>query len=80
MVNLKENKSPKLFVNSNAVRRPIPNPALYCVSKSLLKGFTNSLKQEVNESGIPIRSVYPGKTTSIMKQILHLVEKKHMNR
>jgi NADP-dependent 3-hydroxy acid dehydrogenase YdfG len=42
-------------------------------------GFTDSLRQEVNEFGVRVIAIYPGKTASPMQQALYENENKHYN-
>jgi short-subunit dehydrogenase len=72
-----ENKGQIVFLNSSAIQRAIPNLSLYSASKSALKGFTDSLRQEVNEFGVRVICVYPGQTATPLQQELYESEKRH---
>jgi short-subunit dehydrogenase len=76
---LKDNNGQIVFVNSSAVQRAIPNLSLYTASKLALKGFADSLRQEVNQYGIKVISVYPGQTATPMQQKLYETENKNYN-
>lgn len=74
-----ENKGQIVFLNSSAIQRAIPNISLYSASKFALKGFADSLRQEINEFGIRVISVYPGQTATPMQQELYDSENKQYN-
>ncbi len=76
---LKENNGQIVFINSSAVQRAIPNLSLYTASKLALKGFADSLRQEVNQHGIKVISVYPGQTATPMQQKLYATGNKNYN-
>jgi short-subunit dehydrogenase len=68
---LKENNGQIVFINSSVVQRAIPNLGLYSATKFALKAFSDCLRQEVNESGVRVITVYPGKTATSMQQTLY---------
>lgn len=76
---LKENNGQIVFINSSAVQRATPNLSLYTASKLALKGFADSLRQEVNQYGIKVISVYPGQTATPMQQKLYAAGNKSYN-
>jgi short-subunit dehydrogenase len=77
--NLIENKGQVVFINSSVIQQAKPNQSLYSASKCALMGFTDSLRQEVNEFGVRVIAIYPGKTASPMQQALYENENKHYN-
>lgn len=77
--NLLENKGQVVFINSSVIQQAKPNQSLYSASKCALKGFTDSLRQEVNEFGVRVIAIYPGKTASPMQQALYENENRHYN-
>jgi short-subunit dehydrogenase len=77
--NLLENKGQVVFINSSVIQQAKPNHSLYSASKYALKGFTDSLRQEVNEYGVRVIAIYPGKTASPMQQALYENENKQYN-
>jgi NADP-dependent 3-hydroxy acid dehydrogenase YdfG len=56
------------FVNSSVT--PRAGLAAYAASKSALKAFADSLRQEVNSAGVRVVSVYPGRTASALLEAL----------
>lgn len=68
---LKENNGQVVFINSSVVQRAIPDLGLYSATKFALKGFSDCLRQEVNESGVRVITIYPGKTATSMQQRLY---------
>jgi NADP-dependent 3-hydroxy acid dehydrogenase YdfG len=68
---LKENNGQVVFINSSVVQRAIPNLGLYSATKFALKGFSDCLRQEINESSVRVITIYPGKTATSMQQRLY---------
>ena len=52
------------------------NVGAYASTKFALKALTDSLREEVNELGIRVLSVYPGRTASPMQVAVHEFEDK----
>lgn len=48
----------------------------YAATKHALKVFADSLREEVNQEGVRVLSVYPGRTASPMQVLIHEAEKK----
>lgn len=59
-----------VFVNSSVVHHPSIGSAGYAASKHALKGFADSLRQEVNARGVRVISVYPGRTATPLQASL----------
>jgi NADP-dependent 3-hydroxy acid dehydrogenase YdfG len=59
-----KNRGAIVFVNSSIVHHPAAGTAEYAASKHALKGFADALRQEVNEHGVRVISVYPGRTAT----------------
>ena len=56
-----KNKMGKIvFINSVAGLNPYPYSSVYVASKYGLRGFSNSLREELREHNIKVISVYPG--------------------
>jgi short-subunit dehydrogenase len=60
-----------VFINSSAAVAPNTALAGYSSTKAALKLVANCLRMEVNNSGVRVMSVYPGKTASAMQQRAH---------
>jgi NADP-dependent 3-hydroxy acid dehydrogenase YdfG len=59
-----------IFLNSSVVRSPGAGVAAYKATKHALQGLTDSLRQDLNDRGIRVSSIYPGQTaTPQMRQI-----------
>lgn len=68
---MRKSRGQIVFINSSAIQRPIGNLGQYSSSKYALKGLADSLREEINEDGIRVTSIYPGKTASVMQKNLH---------
>jgi len=67
-------KGQVVFVNSQAGLTAGPNVSQYAVTKFGLRGLADSLRAEVNPSGIRVLSVYPGRTATPMQAAVHEME------
>jgi NAD(P)-dependent dehydrogenase (short-subunit alcohol dehydrogenase family) len=63
-----------VFVNSSLGMHAKAGAAEYGATKHALKALADSLRQEVNERGVRVLSVYPGKTATRMQERLHREE------
>ncbi len=66
-----ENTGDIAFVNSSATHFPRAMSGQYAATQHALVGFANSLREEVNELGVRVLSVYPGKTATRLQERLH---------
>lgn len=57
-----------VFINSSAGLRAGARSSAYSASKHALKAFADSLRDEVNDDGIRVISVYPGRTATPMQR------------
>lgn len=53
-------------ISSGAGKTGFPNLAAYCASKFGVIGFTESVAKELQEHGIPVNAVCPGRTQTAM--------------
>lgn len=65
-----------VFVNSPAALHTRANVGQYSASKSALKAIADSLRAEVNGTGMRVLSVFPGRTASPMQAAIHQMEGK----
>ena len=65
-----------VFVNSSAGVSARANVAQYAATKHALKAVADSLREEVNASGVRVLSLYVGRTATRMQAELHAVEGK----
>jgi len=65
-----------VFVNSSVVFYPGTATAPYAATKHALKGFADHLRQEVNQLGIRVLSVFPGRTATPLQEKVHAWEGK----
>jgi len=65
---LKTQKGQIVFINSSVGLISKENLSQYAATKHALKAFTDSLREEVNEMGIRVLSVYPGRTATPMQE------------
>lgn len=65
-----------VFINSTAGIVAQPNVSQYAATKHALKAIADSLREEVNEDGIRVLSVYPGRTATPLQAAVHAMENK----
>lgn len=71
---LRSRRGQIVFVNSSAGQMAGANVSQYAATKHALRAIADSLRQEVNEDGIRVLSVYPGRTASPMQAAVHAIE------
>lgn len=57
-----------VVVNSSVVNGPRPGVAAYAASKAGLRVFADCLRTEVNQDGIKVLSIFPGRTATPMQR------------
>jgi short-subunit dehydrogenase len=65
-----------VFINSSASLQAKAGTGQYAATKQALRALADCLRQEVNDDGIRVVSVYPGRTASSMQEALHKIEQK----
>jgi NADP-dependent 3-hydroxy acid dehydrogenase YdfG len=65
-----------VYVNSSAGLTARGGVGQYAATKHALKAIADSLREEVNESGVRVLSVYPGRTASPMQEAVYAAENK----
>lgn len=60
-----------VFVNSSIVLSDGRNAGRFAITQHALRSFANSLRAEVNERGIRVLSVYPGRTATPRQEAIH---------
>ncbi|HET8604129.1 MAG TPA: SDR family oxidoreductase [Marmoricola sp.] len=65
-----------VFVNSGSGLRANPQWASYNAAKFGLRGFADALRQEEQDHGVRVSSIYPGRTATPMQQQVHAQEGK----
>lgn len=73
---LKKSHGDIVFINSSAGLSAARGVAQYAASKHALKALADSLRAELNSSGVRVLSVYPGRTATPMQLGIHLQEGK----
>lgn len=63
-----------VFINSSAGLGGRATVSQYAATKHALKGFTDSLRAEVNPQGVRVLSIYPGRTASHMQEMIYAQE------
>lgn len=63
-----------VFINSSAGLRANAGSCGYAASKHALKALADSLRNEVNQDGIRVVSVYPGRTATPMQEKIFRTE------
>ena len=71
---LKESRGQVVFVNSTAVLAPGADNGLYAATKSALRSLTGSIRDHVNQFGIRVLSVFPGRTATPMQEAIYRFE------
>ena len=77
---LKKSKGQVLFINSSAGLKARGLISHYCSSKFALKALADSLRDEVNQCGVKVISIFPGKTASPMQEKMHSYKGKEYKR
>ena len=60
-----------VFVNSSVTRFPRAHSGQFAATQHALIGFADSLREELNPSGVRVLTVYPGKTATPRQENLH---------
>ena len=63
-----------VFINSTITRGDGKGAGLFAASQHALKGLADSLRAEVNEKGVRVLSVYPGRTATPRQERLYAAE------
>jgi NADP-dependent 3-hydroxy acid dehydrogenase YdfG len=69
--NLIRGRGQVVFINSSAGLHARPGIAQYSATKHALRAVADSLRDEVNERGVRVLSVFLGRTASRMQQAVH---------
>lgn len=74
---IKKKKGQIVFINSSVVMNGAKaNISQYAATKYALRAIADSLREEVNNHGVRVISVYPGRTASRLQKKIHEVEGK----
>jgi len=57
-----------IFVNSSIVHRPAIDAACYAATKHALRSLSDSLREEWNDRGVRVTSLFPGRTATPMQR------------
>ena len=71
---LRASRGQVVFVNSSAVFTRPSHCGAYIATKAALHGLADALRSEVNEAGVRVLSVFPGRTATPMQEDLHRAE------
>lgn len=71
---LKSREGQVVFINSSAGLKAAANASHYAATKHALKAIADSLREEVNASGLRVLSVFLGRTASPMQMAVHTME------
>jgi NADP-dependent 3-hydroxy acid dehydrogenase YdfG len=71
---LKESSGQVVFVNSSAGLVAGADNGVYAATKHGLRSLAGSLRDHVNQYGIRVLSVYPGRTATPMQELVHRFE------
>jgi len=71
-----QNRGQVVFLNSTAGLNSQADISQYAATKQALKAMSDSLRNEVNEYGVRVLSVYPGRTATPMQVKVHDMEGK----
>jgi len=71
---IKTQRGQIVFINSSVGLSAKANVGQYAATKHALKAFADSLRDEVNNSGIRVLSVFLGRTASPMQEAVHKLE------
>lgn len=67
---LKMQKGQIVFINSSVGLVSKANLSQYAATKHALRAFADSLREEVNDMGIRVLSVFPGRTATPMQEMI----------
>jgi NADP-dependent 3-hydroxy acid dehydrogenase YdfG len=73
---LRRSKGQVVFVNSSLGLTPRGRVGAYAATKHALRALADSLREEVNEAGVRVLSIYLGRTASAMQAGVHAAEGK----
>ena len=73
---LKERAGQIVFINSPQAVHPSPSVGFYAASQHALKAITDVLRQEVNEAGVRVLTIYPGRTATPRMEAIFRIEGK----
>jgi NADP-dependent 3-hydroxy acid dehydrogenase YdfG len=68
---LRQARGDIVFVNSSAGRTANPGGGQYSATKHAARAFAESLRGEVNEDGVRVAVLYPGRTATPLQQALY---------
>jgi NADP-dependent 3-hydroxy acid dehydrogenase YdfG len=71
---LKAQRGQIVFINSNAGLNAVPCSGQYSASKHALRAISDSLRQEINPSGVRVLDVFVGRTATPMQATVHAAE------
>lgn len=65
---LKQRRGQIVFINSSSGARSHAHVSQYAATKFALKAIADALREEVNEAGVRVISVFPGKTATPLQE------------
>ena len=71
---LRASKGQIVFINSSVVGNPGKGTIQYAATKHALKGIADGLRSELNQDGIRVLSIYPGRTATPMQERIFRAE------
>jgi NADP-dependent 3-hydroxy acid dehydrogenase YdfG len=66
-----------VFVNSTAALGPRPGVGQFAATQAALRSVADALRAELNDSGVRVLTVFPGRTATARQERIHAVEGKH---
>ena len=73
---LRANRGQIVFINSTAIFSASANVGQFAATQHALRGFADTLREEVNAEGIRVASIYPGRTATPRQARIHALEGK----
>jgi len=71
---LRREQGQVVFVNSSSALRPGSSNSLYASTKAASKALADGLREEVNDDGIRVTSLYAGRTATAMQKAVYEFE------
>jgi NADP-dependent 3-hydroxy acid dehydrogenase YdfG len=68
-----------VFINSSVGLNAKGGVSQYAATKHALKAIADSLRAEINDSGVRVLSIYPGRTATPMQKLIHKMEGRKYN-
>ena len=73
---LRASNADVVYINSSIAQRAVSGLSAYGASKDALKSCVDSLRAELNQDGVRLSSIYPGRTATAMQEEIFRTEQR----